>query len=201
MSDLLEIQNLSVSFDTPAGEVQAVRDVSLSLPECKVLALVGESGCGKSVLCRSMMKLLPRTARIKSGSIVAEGVDITNYGERDMRKLRGSLFAMVFQDPMTTLNPVMPVGDQIAEAVRVHNRRISKEAAHRRAVELMKLEQQHLASGIMPSVVGMGAKDAVYLLERAGLKVNIAGVGKVTRQSIPSGNKYQKGQTVALQLH
>jgi cell division protein FtsI (penicillin-binding protein 3) len=65
----------------------------------------------------------------------------------------------------------------------------------------VKLEQLHLASGIMPSVVGMGAKDAVYLLEKAGLKVNIAGVGKVTRQSIPSGNKYQKGQTVALQLH
>ena len=139
MANLLEIQNLSVSFDTHAGEVQAVRDVSLSLPEGKVLALVGESGCGKSVLCRSVMKLLPRTAQIKSGSIVAAGVDITNYGERNMRKLRGSLFAMVFQDPMTTLNPVMPVGDQIAEAVRVHNRRISKEAAQRRAVELMKL--------------------------------------------------------------
>ena len=139
MANLLEIQNLSVSFDTPAGEVQAVRDVSLSLPEGKVLALVGESGCGKSVLCRSVMKLLPRTARIKSGSIVADGVDITGYGEREMRRLRGRLFAMVFQDPMTALNPVMPVGDQIAEAVRVHNRRVSKEAAHSRAVELMKL--------------------------------------------------------------
>ena len=73
MSNLLEIQNLSVSFDTPAGEVQAVRDVSLTLPEGKVLALVGESGCGKSVLCRSVMKLLPRTAKIKSGSIIADG--------------------------------------------------------------------------------------------------------------------------------
>ena len=104
MSGLLEIKNLSVSFFTPEGEVQAVRDVSFSLEEGEVLALVGESGCGKSVLCKSIMKLLPSTARIKAGSIFIDGADITNYRERDMCRLRGKLFSMVFQDPMTSLD-------------------------------------------------------------------------------------------------
>lgn len=139
MAELLEIRNLSVSFDTPAGEVEAVRNVSLTLREGEVLALVGESGCGKSVLCKAIMKLLPRTARIKSGSVLVDGADITHYSEREMRKIRGKLFSMVFQDPMTALNPTIPVGDQIAEAVRVHDRRVSRKAARARAVELMQL--------------------------------------------------------------
>ena len=139
MAELLEIKNLSVSFDTPAGEVEAVRDVSLTLHEGDVLALVGESGCGKSVLCKAVMKLLPKTARIKSGSICVDGVDIAGYGEREMRKLRGKLFSMVFQDPMTALNPTMPVGDQIAEAVRAHDRKITRQQARARAVELMRM--------------------------------------------------------------
>ncbi|MBQ8972346.1 MAG: ABC transporter ATP-binding protein, partial [Clostridia bacterium] len=153
MGNLLEIKNLSVSFDTPAGEVQAVRNVSLSLPAGKVLALVGESGCGKSVLCRSIMKLLPRTASIRSGSIAVDGVDITRYRERDMRKLRGSMFSMVFQDPMTALNPVMPIGEQIAEAVRAHNKRISRAEAYARTLELMALvgiEQPEERSRLYP---------------------------------------------------
>ena len=102
---ILEASDLSVSFETDAGEVQAVRDVSLSLKEGEVLAIVGESGCGKSVLCKSLMKMLPGNARIKSGKILANGIDITGYKERDMAKLRGTLFSMVFQDPMTALNP------------------------------------------------------------------------------------------------
>ena len=88
MPELLEVKNLSVSFFTPAGEVHAVRDVSFSLKAGQVLALVGESGCGKSVLCRSVMKLLPRTAKIKSGSILVNGADITHYRERDIYNLR-----------------------------------------------------------------------------------------------------------------
>ncbi len=139
MPELLEVKNLSVSFFTPAGEVQAVRNVSFSLKAGEVLALVGESGCGKSALCRSIMKLLPGTARIKSGSILANGADITHYGERDMKKLRGRLFAMVLQDPMTALNPTMTVGAQIAEAVRVHRPRISRAALRDRTAELMEL--------------------------------------------------------------
>lgn len=139
MSGLLEIKNLSVSFFTPEGEVQAVRDVSFSLEEGEVLALVGESGCGKSVLCKSIMKLLPSTARIKAGSIFIDGADITNYRERDMCRLRGKLFSMVFQDPMTSLNPAMSIGAQIGEAVKVHEPGISGAALEARILELMAL--------------------------------------------------------------
>lgn len=139
MSELLNVKNLSVSFDTPQGEVQAVRDVSFDLHPGEVLALVGESGCGKSVLCKSIMKLLPSLARIKSGSIVVNGADITKYGEREMHRLRGKVFSMILQDPMTSLNPTMSVGAQIAEAVKVHQPKISKEKLYDRVLELMKL--------------------------------------------------------------
>ena len=139
MAELLEVKNLSVSFDTPQGELQAVRDVSFTLHEGEVLAVVGESGSGKSVLCKAIMKLLRKDARIKGGSILVDGVDITAYRPRDMERLRGKLFSMVFQDPMTSLNPTIAIGEQIAEAVRVHNRRLSRDAVHRRVIELMEL--------------------------------------------------------------
>lgn len=139
MTDLLKVENLSVSFFTPSGEVEAVRDVSLTLKEGEVLAIVGESGCGKSVLCKSIMKLLPGTARIKSGRILADGADITDYREKDMQKLRGRLFSMIFQDPMTSLNPTVTVGKQIAEAVLVHDKGLSGEQVRRRVMELMEL--------------------------------------------------------------
>lgn len=139
MEDLLTIEHLSVSFDTPQGELEAVRDVSLSLRPGEVLAIVGESGCGKSVLCRAVMKLLPRSARIKSGTIRADGADITRCSQRDMEKLRGRLFSMVFQDPMTALDPTMSVGDQIAEAVRVHSPRLPRDGVRRRVLQLMEL--------------------------------------------------------------
>ena len=126
MENLLEVKNLSVSFDSPAGEVQAVRDVSFSLKKGEVLAIVGESGCGKSVLCKSIMKLLPASARIKNGSIIVGGQDITNYKERDMQKIRGKIFSMIFQDPMTSLNPTIKIGQQIAEAILVHEKKITK---------------------------------------------------------------------------
>lgn len=139
ISEVLEIKNLSVSIDSPGGTVQAVRDVSLTLHKGEVLAIVGESGCGKSILCRSVMKLLPRHARIVQGSIVADGVDITQYSERDMVKLRGKLFSMIFQDPMTALDPTMTIGAQIAEAVLAHHKKLPKEEVYRRVVELMEL--------------------------------------------------------------
>lgn len=139
MEKLLEVKNLSVSFDTPMGEIQAVRDVSFSLNAGEVLAIVGESGCGKSVLCKTIMKLIPSIARIKSGSVVVNGVDITGYGERDMQKLRGKLFSMVFQDPMTSLNPTISMGKQIAEAVSVHNKKLSAQELRKRVIQLMEL--------------------------------------------------------------
>lgn len=139
MENLLEVKNLSVSFDSAAGEIQTVRDVSFSLKKGEVLAVVGESGCGKSVLCKSIMKLLPSSARIKEGKILVRGCDITDYREQDMQKIRGKVFSMVFQDPMTSLNPAMKIGHQIAEAVMVHNRKMPGEKVRQRVLELMEL--------------------------------------------------------------
>ena len=136
---LLNIDHLSVALDTPAGTVQAVRDVSLTLHEGEVLALVGESGCGKSMLCRSIMKLLPKNAMITGGSITVNEVDITGYRERDMRRLRGRVFSMIFQDPLTALDPAMPVGQQIAEAVRAHMGRMARGDVDSRVEELLAL--------------------------------------------------------------
>ena len=139
MEELLKIQNLSVSFDTPRGELCAVRDVSFSLGAGEVFAIVGESGCGKSVLCKAIMGLLPKSARYKSGSVIAGGVEINGCSRRVLEKLRGSLFSMVFQDPMTALNPTMTVGEQIAEAIRVHAPRLPRDKVRRRVSELMAL--------------------------------------------------------------
>lgn len=137
--DLLAVKNLSVSFDTSQGELQAVRDVSFTLKPGEVLAVVGESGCGKSVLCKSIMKLLPPSARIKNGSIEINGENISGYGEREMKKLRGRIFSMIFQDPMTSLNPTFTVGKQISEAVLTHNRKFSGIEVRQRVIELMEL--------------------------------------------------------------
>lgn len=139
MAALLEVENLSVSFFTPMGEVQAVRDVSISLEAGEILAVVGESGCGKSALCKSILRLLPSSARRKSGRIFVEGRDITDCSERQMRQLRGSLFSFVPQDPMTALDPVMPVGVQIAEAITAHERGLSRRAVRARICELLTL--------------------------------------------------------------
>lgn len=134
---ILNLEHLTVDFNTPDGTVQAVRDVSLTLGRGETLAVVGESGCGKSVLCKAVMKLLPRNARI-TGRVVADGLDILPRSERDMRKLRGPLFSMLFQDPLTSLNPTMPIGRQITEAIRRHTR-ASRGEARARAIELLTL--------------------------------------------------------------
>ena len=139
MEELLKIENLSVGIKSPAGKVQAVRDVSFTLHPGEVLAIVGESGCGKSMLCKTIMKLLPKSAKIESGKIIAGGVDITDYSDKDMRKLRGKLFSMIFQDPMTALNPTIPIGKQIAEAILIHEPKLPKEEVYNRVIELMEL--------------------------------------------------------------
>lgn len=139
MSELLQVNNLSVSFFTRVGEVQAVRDVNFHVNAGEVLAIVGESGCGKSVLCKSIMKLLPQTAKIKSGTVIADGINITDCTERDMCTLRGKLFSMIFQDPMTSLNPTMSIGAQITEAVLAHNPKLGRADVHKRVIELMEL--------------------------------------------------------------
>ena len=166
MAELLEVKNLSVSFFTPAGEVQAVRDVSFSLRAGEVLAIVGESGCGKSVLCKSILHLLPPSARRKSGTIAVNGRDITQLRERELQKLRGSLFSMVFQDPMTALNPSMTVGAQLAAAVRVHAPRLRGAALEQRVLELMRLvgiDRPEERRGLYPHHFSGGMRQRVVL--------------------------------------
>ena len=139
MEPLLKIENVSVGIDSPAGKVQAVRDVSFELHPGEVLAIVGESGCGKSMLCKTIMKLLPKSAKIEGGKIWANGVDITNYSEKEMQRLRGKFFSMIFQAPMTALNPTIPIGKQIAEAILVHEPNMAKEQVYDRVIQLMEL--------------------------------------------------------------
>lgn len=139
MAALLEVEHLSVSFFTPKGEVRALQDVSFTLQQGEVLAVVGESGCGKTVLCKSILKLLPSYAKMKTGSIWVNGTDITNYREQQMRQLRGTVFSIVLQNPMTALHPSMTIGAQIAEAVKVHQPDIKKPQLQRRVTELMQM--------------------------------------------------------------
>ncbi len=136
---VLEIKDLKISFSVHAGEVQAIRGIDLDIEEKEIVALVGESGSGKSVTAKSIIGLLPRSnTNITNGSIVLDGVDITNFNEKQFEKVRGSKVAMIFQDPMTSLNPVISVGKQILEAVLLHQD-LDKEAAKERAVELISL--------------------------------------------------------------
>ena len=138
MNKLLEVKDLEVNFKTDYGEVKAIRKVSLDLYSGEVLAVVGESGCGKSMLCRSILKILPKNGYIRSGKVNLLGNDITNLKEKDMSKIRGKDISMIFQDPMTSLNPTISVGKQIAEVIKIHNK-ISKSEAKKKAVELMDL--------------------------------------------------------------
>ena len=135
---ILDIRGLSLSFFTHDGEVEAVRDVSLSLHKGEIVALVGESGCGKSTLCRSIVKLIPSYARIKKGQILIHDRDITDLSEKEMRHIRGTEVGMVFQNPLTTLNPVMTVGSQLREAL-MRLPEMTKEKAEEESIRLLEL--------------------------------------------------------------
>ncbi len=134
---VLNVENLTTTFDTEDGLVKAVTDVSLHVMPGEVLAIVGESGSGKSVTALSIMRLLPNTA-VTTGTANLDGTDLLALSEKEMRRVRGRDIAMVFQDPMTALNPVFTVGNQIAEAIRVHND-VPKKVAYDRAAELLDL--------------------------------------------------------------
>lgn len=139
LETLLEVNNLRVSFHTYAGKVQAVRGINLYLKKGETLAIVGESGSGKSVTSKSIMKLLPNnSAKIEEGEILFEGKDLAKLSEKEMQSIRGSDISMIFQDPMTALNPTMTVGKQIMESIMIHQR-LGKKQAFQRAEELLKL--------------------------------------------------------------
>jgi oligopeptide/dipeptide ABC transporter ATP-binding protein len=133
---LLEVRHLKTYFATRRGEVRAVDDVSFTIERGETLSLVGESGCGKSVTALSIMRLVAPPGRVTAGKILFEGRDLLELSDREMRAIRGDDIAMIFQDPMTSLNPVYTVGEQIAEAIRLH-RKVSKREAWNQAVEGM----------------------------------------------------------------
>ena len=137
---LLEVRNLKTWFATKRGEVRAVDDVSFAVEAGEVVSLVGESGCGKSVTALSILRLIGPPGRIVTaggGQVLFEGRDLLGLSEAEMRAIRGDDIAMIFQDPMTSLNPVLTVGEQIAEAIRLH-RRVSKKEAWNQAIEGMR---------------------------------------------------------------
>lgn len=134
---LLEVENLQTHFPTRAGLVRAVNDVSFQIGEGELLALVGESGCGKSITALSIMRLIYPPGKIAGGSIKFKGEELTTATEDRLRQIRGNDIAMIFQDPMTSLNPVYKVGEQIAEALRLH-RKLDKKAAKAAAIEAMR---------------------------------------------------------------
>jgi oligopeptide/dipeptide ABC transporter ATP-binding protein len=136
---LLEVKDLRTSFHTEEGVARAVDGVSFEVDRGEVLGVVGESGCGKSVTALSIMRLVQEPGRIAAESrILFDGRDLTEISEREMRDVRGNDIAMIFQEPMTSLNPVYPVGDQISESLRLH-RGMDRKAARARAVELLRL--------------------------------------------------------------
>jgi peptide/nickel transport system ATP-binding protein len=137
MNHLLEVKNLKTYFTTRAGTVKAVDDVSFYLDEGEMLALVGESGCGKSITSLSIMRLLAGSGKIVGGEITFKGESLLEASEERMRAIRGDDISMIFQDPMTSLNPVFTVGEQIAEALRLH-RGMNKKDAWEATIEAMK---------------------------------------------------------------
>ncbi|MBR3691179.1 MAG: ABC transporter ATP-binding protein [Clostridia bacterium] len=136
--ELLKVTDLHTSFFTPAGEVRAVNGVSFSLEKGKVLGIVGESGSGKSVTAYSIMQILANPGRIKSGSIKFNGEELVGASKEKMRTIRGNKISIIFQDPMTSLNPVFTIGNQLVEAIMLHTDR-DKAAAKARAVEMLHL--------------------------------------------------------------
>ena len=136
---LLEVKDLRVSFFTPAGEVKAVSGISYDLDYDEVMGIVGESGSGKSQEAYSIMGLLQSPGKVIGGSITFEGRDVLSFGKNEMAAFRGSEVAMIFQNPMTCLNPVYTVGNQLIEALRAHDKKISKAAAAKRAMEMLEL--------------------------------------------------------------
>jgi peptide/nickel transport system ATP-binding protein len=137
---VLQVQNLRISFETHGGYVHAVDDVSLSIGEGQAVGLVGETGSGKTTTALSVLRMLPTNARVLGGEILLNGEDLLTLSQEKMRNIRGKQIAAVFQDPLSFLNPVLRVGDQVGEVLRIH-KGASKEEARREVVELFKLVQ------------------------------------------------------------
>jgi peptide/nickel transport system ATP-binding protein len=138
VKNILEVKNLCTSFFTEEGEVKAVNGVSFSVPSGRTLGIVGESGSGKSITSLSILRLIQSPGKIKSGKILFDGKDLLQLSEKDMRKIRGNEISMIFQEPMTSLNPVFTIGEQISEVYQIH-RNLSKREAKEKSIEMLKL--------------------------------------------------------------
>lgn len=138
VANILEVKDLCTSFFTEDGEVKAVDGVSFSVPAGKTLGIVGESGSGKSITSLSILRLIQSPGKIKSGQVLFDGKDLLKLSDKDMRKIRGNEISMIFQEPMTSLNPVFTIGEQISEVYRIH-RNLSKKEAKEKSIEMLKL--------------------------------------------------------------
>ncbi|MGR6898820.1 ABC transporter ATP-binding protein [Rummeliibacillus sp. TYF-LIM-RU47] len=138
--ELLQVKGLETTFFTEDGAIPAVDNIDFSLREGEILGIVGESGCGKSVTSLSIMGLVPSPpGKVTNGEILLEGTDLAKFSDKEMRKIRGKEVAMIFQEPMTSLNPLFTIGNQLTEAILIHNKKWSKKKAEERAIEMMKL--------------------------------------------------------------
>lgn len=177
MTPLLDVQNLRVAFDTRTGVVEAVRGVSFSLGRER-LGIVGESGSGKTLTGRSILRLVRPPGRVEADRMVFDGQDLLSLSERRMRRIRGERIAMVMQDPKFSLNPVMPIGRQLTEALKVHER-ISTRAAKARAIEMLEAVQIRDPERVMGAYAhevsgGMGQRIMIAMMLIPGPDLLIA---------------------------
>ncbi|WP_339254036.1 ABC transporter ATP-binding protein [Sporosarcina sp. FSL W8-0480] len=147
---ILEVNGLQTTFFTDTGEIPAVDHIDFHLHDGEILGIVGESGCGKSVTSLSVMGLIPNPpGKIVGGEILYGSLDLTKLSEKEMRKIRGNEIAMIFQEPMTSLNPLFTIGNQMVEAILIHEKGWSKKKAEERAIEILKLVGLPRADGLM----------------------------------------------------
>lgn len=138
-SEFLEVKNLNVIYTSDGSVIHAVNDVSFSLKKGETLGLVGETGAGKTTIAKTILRILPNPpAKVMGGEVLLEGVDLLQLSERQMRTIRGGKISMIFQDPMTALNPVEKIGDQILEGYLLHNK-VDKETGRKRAEEMLEM--------------------------------------------------------------
>lgn len=165
MSNILEIKNLDLFFKGEEGEFQALYDINLALEKGKIHSIVGESGCGKTITAMSVMQLLPKNAFIKNGEILFNGENLLKYTNSQMRNLRGNKIALVPQDPMTSLNPLYTIGNQLIEAIQAHSKVTERQALRkaREVMDLVKIPEPEKKLNFYPHEFSGGMKQRVII--------------------------------------